>query len=613
MRSLRQKFSIVYLCLVIIIALVGMISVFNFYGLTMTIDGLMTDNYTSLKIINNMIESLERQDSAILTYTSGNRELGLKTFNSSIDKFLMWYYRAENNITEVGERDLVTQIKEHYMIYINSFDELKNMSNEVDQEQMMEYYTNTINPTFLLLKEDLQALWDINESAMFRNKERTAQNAETSTYLVLMVSLIAAIGGFLISKFFANKFTRPVEQLTESMKQVQAGNLDTRIDITSDDEIGQFSQEFNKMTERLMSFEHSTLGKVLMEKSRSLAIVRSIADPLMVLDNDYKILLVNKAFEDIFQTQESQAYRKHFLEIVRMSELYDYISSIVSGQDIQFKESTFYHESNNAHYYFNVTLTQVEDIESKMNGVVVLFQNVTELKKLERMKTNFISTISHEFKTPLTSIMMGASLLAEYNIGDLNPTQKDVLSTIEEDCQKLANLVDDLLHLAKLQSTKYVYVMELTEIDRIIESAIKPFYHQTKSKEVDLYYCIENDLPKVNVDQERITWVLNNLIGNALKYTKSGDNISITSYLRDDQVYVSIADTGIGIPEEYIDKIFEQFVQVENSDLEVRGTGLGLSIAKEIVHAHDGSIWCESTPNKGSCFTFTLPIPPTKF
>lgn len=598
----------IYLCLVIIIALVGMISVFSFYGLTKTIDGLLTDNYKSLKIINNMIEALERQDSAILTYTSGNLELGLKDFNSNIDKFLMWYYKEQNNVTEAGEKELVAQIKDHYMEYINSFDQLTSMADEKNQEQLMEYYTISIHPIFLLLKDDLQALWDLNETAMFHGKERTAQNAQTSTYLVLTVSLIAAVGGFLVSKFFANKFTRPVEQLTESMKEVQAGNLDTRIDIVSDDEIGQLSREFNKMTDRLLSFERSTLGKVMMEKSKSLAIVRSIADPLMVLDNEYKIILVNKAFEDIFQTQEVKAYKKHFLEIVKISELYDYISSILSGDDMQNKENIFYHESNNTYYYFNVIINKVKDIESKMNGIVVLFQNVTELKELEKMKTNFISTISHEFKTPLTSVMMGASLLADCNIGSLNETQKDVLSSVEEDCQKLANLVDDLLHLAKLESAKYVYDMAPAEIDRIIKNAIKPFYQQAESKAVELYYSIEQDLPKVYVDQERITWVLNNLIVNALKYTKSGDKISIIAYIQDDMIHVAIEDTGIGIPEEYVNKIFEQFVQVENSDLEIRGTGLGLSIAKEIVHAHGGTIWCESTLDEGSCFTFTLPI-----
>jgi PAS domain S-box-containing protein len=497
------------------------------------------------------------------------------------------------------------------MKYINSFYQLTSMVDETNQEQIMEYYTTAIHPTFLLLKEDLQALWDMNETAMFRGKARTTQNAQTSTYLVLIVSLIAAMGGFMISKFFANKFTRPVELLTESMKEVQAGNLDTRIDVPSNDEIGQLSREFNKMTERLMSFERSTLGKVMMEKNKSLAIVRSIADPLMVLDNDYKIILVNKAFEDIFLTQEIHAYKKHFLEIVRMSELYDYISSMLSGDAMQYKENIFYHESNDTHYYFNVIINKVKDIESKMNGIVVLFQNVTELKELERMKTNFISTISHEFKTPLTSIMMGTSLLVDCNIGSLNATQKDVLSSVEEDCQKLANLVDDLLHLAKLESTKYVYDMVSSEIDIIIKNAIKPFYQHAKGKAVDLFYSVAQNLPSVYVDQERITWVLNNLISNALKYTKSGDKISLTAYIQDDKVHVSIEDTGIGIPEEYVNKIFEQFVQVENSDLEIRGTGLGLSIAKEIVHAHGGIIWCESTLDEGSCFTFTLPISTT--
>ncbi len=608
MKSLRKKFSAIHFYLVIIIVLVGMISVFNLYGLTKTIEGLMTDNYASLKIINNMIEALERQDSAILSYTSGDRDHSLKVFNSNKDRFLLWYGKEQNNITEKGEKELVSQIEYHYKDYISSFDKLISMSENASQEQIMGYYFATINSTFMLLKENLQSLWDLNETAMFSGKALTVQNAETSTFLVLIVSLVAAVGSFLVSNFFANKFTRPIEHLTETIKHVQAGNLDTQIDVTSDDEIGHLSNEFNKMTERLLLFEHSTLGKVMMEKNRSLAIVKSIADPLMVLDTDYKIILVNKAFEDIFRAHEMQIYNNHFLEIVKISKLYDYISSVLSCQDVQYKENTFYYESQNAHYYFNVIVNKVEDIESNMSGIVVLFQNVTELKELERMKTNFISTISHEFKTPLTSIMMGTGLLEEWNIGYLNPTQKEVISSMEEDCHKLSDLVDELLHLSKLESAEYVYDMEVSTIDSIINTSIKPFYQQAKTKEIGLHYSIEKDLPTVFVDKEKITWVLNNLISNALKYTKSGDTISIVAFFQDHKIHVSITDTGIGIPKEYLSKIFDQFVQVENSDLEVRGTGLGLYISKEIVHAHGGNIWCESIPNKGSSFTFTLPI-----
>ncbi|MTI56708.1 ATP-binding protein [Geosporobacter ferrireducens] len=608
MKNLRQKFSIIYLCLVIMIAILGIVSVLNFYNLSKTIDGLMTDNYESLKIINNMIEALERQDSAILTYTSGNRELGLNDFNANIDKFLMWYYKEQNNITEAGERELVDQIKEHYMKYINAFHQLSELSDEKNQTYIMEYYTTVIHPIFLLLKDDLQTLWDINETAMFRGKARTTENAQTSTYLILFTSVIAAVGGFFTSRFFANKFTRPVEHLTKSMKEVQAGNLDTRIDVVSDDEIGQLSAEFNKMTEKLLLFERSTLGEVMMEKSKSLAIIKSIADPLMVLDNDYRILVVNKAFESVFQAKETQVHKKHFLEIVRMSELYDYISSILSESNTQHKENIFYLEFGKEHYYFNIIVNKVKDIESKMNGIVVLFQNVTELKELEKMKTNFISTISHEFKTPLTSIMMGTSLLTDCTLGKLNTAQKNVLSSMEEDGQRLANLVDDLLYLSKLESARFVYDMLPAEIDSIIKSTIKPFYIQAANKKIDLQYSVEQKLPKVCVDQEKITWVLNNLIGNAIKYTKANDIISIQVYKQNDKVYISVKDTGIGIPEEYLDRIFEQFVQVENSDLEIRGTGLGLSIAKEIVTAHGGEIWCESMLDAGSCFTFTLPV-----
>ena len=198
--------------------------------------------------------------------------------------------------------------------------------------------------------------------------------------------------------------------------------------------------------------------------------------------------------------------------------------------------------------------------------------------------------------------------MLDENIGALNPKQKEIIETIEEDGNRLTALVINLLQLIKIESDKSLFNFVPCSIVGIIDDCYKNFYEQAGNNDVNLYYEMDENLPKIKVDSEKITWVLNNLVSNALKFTNAGDEICIIAYADKTNIYVSVKDTGIGIPEQYLNKIFDKFVQVERHDYETRGTGLGLAIAKEIVEAHGGTIKCESKLDEGSIFTFTLPL-----
>jgi signal transduction histidine kinase len=204
--------------------------------------------------------------------------------------------------------------------------------------------------------------------------------------------------------------------------------------------------------------------------------------------------------------------------------------------------------------------------------------------------------------------MIGTSLISNQNIGSLNEKQNQIINTIKEDGERLSDLINDLLQLSKIQSNKSIFEMKPNSIEDIILTSVKTFLDQAQNKGVDLSYTIENDLPEVNVDFEKMTWVINNLISNALKHTGFGDKISIKASINKNKMLISVKDTGIGIPQEYQEKIFDKFVQVSEYDSETSGSGLGLAIAKEIVEAHDGEIWCESNLGSGSTFIFTLPL-----
>lgn len=612
-KTLKGKITLVYLTLVITIGIVGICSVMNLYNLKNSIDGLMTDNYKSINASNNMAEALEKQDLVIISSIYANNQKAIDEFYKESDEFFKWYNIEANNITESGERDLVNQLGKQYLEYVKRFSQLQITRSNYDLNQAIDYYNKEVIQATMDIRKTLNDLIKVNESSMLISKDRVTNYAEDSMYIVLALSVFAVISGFVFSRYYINKTLKPISLLTNTIKRVKEGDLNQEAPVVSQDEIGIMAQEFNKMTKRLYEFERSTLGKIIQERNKTLAIVKSSSTPLIVLDTNYKILLLNDAFENFFAIEEKEVINRHFLEAVRDGEIFDYITT--ACKDInelnQHKEKIIKIKNKDENYYFNVVVTPVSDSVNalKISGVVVLFQDVTGLKELENMKTEFVSTVSHEFKTPLTSLMIGTSMLKDEGLGELNDKQKEIIDTINDDLNKLLSLVNDLLRLSKIEHDKSIFNMNYCNVKTIIQSSVKEFLNQAESKKIDLYYDIDKDLPQIYGDAEKLTWVINNLISNALRYTEQGDEIFIRSYKSDRKIYIYVKDSGIGIPEEYLDKVFEKFIQIKSSDGESKGTGLGLAIAKQIIEIHKGEIWCESVLGEGSEFNISLPIP----
>lgn len=609
-KTLKGKITLVYIFLVIMIAVLGITSVFSFYILSKAINGLMVDNYKSIHSASNMLDTLEAQNIAMLD-SIHNGEASVVAFYKNSNEFYKWFYIGSNNVTESGEKDYIKKIESSYLSYMEMFTKLQSIKTTMGEKSAKEYYNSSLLPLYNELKTDLKGLSTLNEEAMFKSKDRVTNNSLRLMYISLILFSISVILGFLAARFYINKLLKPIDLLTETIKSVKEGDLKQEAPIVYDDEIGHLAKEFNNMTKRLDEFEHSTKGVLLAEKNKSLSIVKSISDPLVVLDNSYKVILLNKACEEIFTIIEDKVLNKHFLEVIRDGEIYDYIVSICNSANEEHKEKIIYIQNNEMNYYFNIIVKTMQDTNGNINGVVVLFQNVTQLKQLENVKTDFMATISHELKTPLTSIMMGVSLLEDTNVGELNNRQKRVMENIKEGGERLSILINDLLQLSKIQSDRAIFNIESYSIEDIIENCTESFYNQATEKEVNLHYRVDENLPHIDIDQEKITWVINNLVSNALKHTDSGDDILISAHAKNNYMYICVKDTGYGIPPEYLDRIFDRFIQIKEYNSEAEGIGLGLSIAKDIVEAHGGKIWCESQPGSGSKFIFTLPLKET--
>jgi len=290
--------------------------------------------------------------------------------------------------------------------------------------------------------------------------------------------------------------------------------------------------------------------------------------------------------------------------------MFDYIKqSMESGKppNIEEKQNVFTIEKEETRCHYQFSITPVHGKKGLLIGVVLVLRDVTRLTELDRLKSEFVMTASHELRTPLTSIALGIDLLMEGGRRKLDEKEQKLLSAAHEDINRLKILVNNLLDLSKIEAGKMEMEFTHFPVGLIFEKVVSVFKTQAEEKGVNLSYHSPEQISKVKGDLDKIIWVLTNLISNALHYTSKGGHIYLSAEPFLSYIQISVRDDGPGIPFEYQSKVFDKFVQIKSGQV-LGGSGLGLAISKEIVRAHGGTIWVDSSPGKGSTFTFTLSI-----
>jgi PAS domain S-box-containing protein len=596
-------------------ALTALWSVRNFATLSRSIDNIMRDNYRSVVAAQNMMVALERQDSSILSYLFTDDENTLFSFKENQVEFLKWSGTAEDNITEKGEKEVISAIHQNYIQFLNKVRILNNIQVSNMPEEAKDYYFEEVFPLFEEVKELCRNLQIINQNAMLDLKDKahkTAQNAINSTVTIAILTMI--IGGSL-AWIFINRIIQPIHVLIDKVKKIAEGDYSQRIDVTGGGEISELACEFNIMAEKLSSFDQLNIERLMKEKKKSEAIVDSISEGIIVTDMNHKITLVNKYAEKIFEIDEKKSLDRHFLEVVKYENIFGLIQEaecIEKRKKINLPGEVIIslkQEGRTNHY--RILALPIRHQVEEFIGTVTLIQDITKLKEIDDMKSEFVSTVSHEFRTPLTSISMGVGLLLEEVPGSLTDNQKELIEAMKEDQERLTSLVSDLLDLSRIESGKIQMDIVSNDTEKIIVKSVKTFEKQAKDNNIHLAYQLEENLPPVRADFNKVTWVMTNLIGNALRYTPTDGSgrILIEGKQTGNTVLVSVTDNGIGIPYEYRKKIFEKFVQVKDEQGHTTGgSGLGLAICKEIIQAHGGHIWVKSKIGEGSTFYFTLAV-----
>lgn len=598
-----------YGVVIALVIFVGGWGVVNIKRLGRASEAILQENYRSIQASEKMIDAMERQDSATLLVMLGRTEEGLEQFRTNQVTFLEWLGRAKDNITISGEKQTLTNLETHYKDYLAAFSQIRELQLTQNQAPVA-YYYQTVLPAFELVRESCVELRELNQKTMVTASQETQLISRQAIWSMTAAGFTAAGLGLAFSLILSNRLIRPLQEMSLAAARVSEGNYDLTLNVKSHDELGSLAQEITTMSNKLKAFHHLNVGKVIAEKQRSEAIIRSIGDGLVVVDAEFKIIAINPSAAKILQTDTQQAIGHHFLDITNKQELYQLIKTTAqTGKAPQLDEnqSIIASEEESKTHYYKLAITPVTTEEKWVLGVVILLQNVTKLKELDSLKSEFVATASHELRTPLTGMAMSINLLLETAQEKLSEREQELLQAAGEDVERLRALVSDLLDLSKIESGRIEMDFAPIGASLLLERAVSTLKIQAQEKNIELIQQkLDNERGQVKADPNKIIWVLTNLISNALRYTKPGGRIEISAKERSDWVYLSVADNGAGIPLEYQGKIFDKFVQVK-TDQTVGGSGLGLTICKEIVHAHGGTIWVESTVGQGTKFTFTLP------
>lgn len=417
--------------------------------------------------------------------------------------------------------------------------------------------------------------------------------------------------GLIFSLFLGYRvsvnITKPIKEITYAASRVASGELGKRVNISGKDEVGVLADSINDMASKL----NDTILSLKDKNIKLEAIMSSVVNGIIAIDSRERILFINPVAAKLLNIAEEDVVGKHLLQVVRSNAIDNYLKELLKGKSFFDTElSIDYPEERVLKLYAN-PIKQLD--KSGIAGIIITIQDITELRKLERMRTEFVANVSHELKTPLTSIKGFAETLKNGAIEDKEDAVR-FLDIIEAEADRLYRLISDILSLSELEQKKTKTVSEKIKIDKIVKDVLSMLKGQADKKDIELTSKVQEDIKSPVGDPDKLKQMLINLVDNALKYTPEKGRVSVEAYNGTDShgkdgIVIKVSDNGIGIPKQHIPRLFERFYRVDKArSRKLGGTGLGLAIVKHIVILFEGEIDVKSEVGKGTVFAITLPV-----
>ncbi|OFX21134.1 MAG: hypothetical protein A2033_07635 [Bacteroidetes bacterium GWA2_31_9] len=604
--KLRFGLGFVFLFMIII----GFMGSFYIKKLAYESDAIMKDNYKSVQNAKHLIQSLEKieQIQTDIIFKDIDINSTSKIYNDEIGKCEKYILEAESNITENKELEQVIDLRNNYdtlqKFFLNSL-----VTHKID---IADYITQ-LRPRFRNVNDIIYRISEINMEAIVRKTTHTKNTADSVFMYLVIISSIC----ILITLWFIVKFPRyianPLRKIIKSIKEISNKNYEERLDFKSNDELNDLTIEFNLMAQKLDEYEHSNYANLLFEKKRIESIINNIHDAIIGLNEDKVILFANNTAYQLLKLSENELIGRIVTDVASTNKLmYELIEDLyIENTDEIDLKNLIKINNNDKEIYYNKEIIEVLSQETDINkqksiGYLIILKNFTKYHELDEAKTNFIATISHELKTPISTIRMCSRLLEDSRIGNMNEEQLNLIKNIKDDTERLIKITDELLDLSQIETGHIKLNFQPESPLKIINYAIETLKFQAQQKKITIETEFENNIPLIYTDIEKTTWVLINLIGNAIRYSTENSKIIVKSESKKKFVIFHIIDNGKGIPKKYKDKIFEKFFKIPDSPNS--GSGLGLAICKEFIMKQKGEIWEESIEGHGSTFSFTIPI-----
>lgn len=560
-----------------LIIILALFSIKQINLLSTASENILRDNKETLGYTRNMLKALSEIDK--------NQDEVLNTFE-------VYLLKQKSNITEVGENELTEKLSMNFNLL------KRNLSDESAKANLQVVL-------FEIMNINLQAI----ESKNFFAKE----TAHKSIFIISTMSLFCFIIALILFLKLPGNISNPIKELISSIKKIAVNDYTQRVNFVGYNELGELAVSFNTMASKLEEYNNSNVAKLLTEKKITETLINNIHYPIIGFDTTKKINLVNDEFIKVSGLSYSCLVGNNIFELASENDLISQIiidgsnnKAISSNED---SNTRIHLEMHGKDFYFEkeiqeISLANQVDTRGHLMGYVVILKNVTKYMELDLAKTNFIATVSHELKTPVSAIKFSLQLLENEKTGLLNQEQHELIKSCEEDTNNLLKIISELTNLAQVETGNIQLNIAPVNINDILKYAINTTKSVANQKNINFEIDLPSDIPKVIADKEKTAWVLTNIISNAIRYSCENSKISISALHVENKVRLLIKDFGRGIESQYISRVFDRYFTVPGTKKE--GSGLGLAISKEFIEAQGGEISLESELGIGSTFSIVL-------
>ena len=572
--KLRSKLSLGIGILFTLILIQGIQSIRYVRHLSVSSKEILSDNYNSVHYVSEMLRSLDRfsQDSA------SRRTL--------IEALTL----QQQNITEINERQVTSALEE----------KVGRLNDSISGEEVQQ------------IRNDLYRIMELNMGSILAKSRGMESSADEAVRWISVIAILCVLLAALFLLYFPSIVLLPIDKLKQGIVQIANHNYDQRLDFGNNRELRGVAESFNTMAQKLSQYRRSSLDRLMTEKMRIEAIVNSLHEPIIGLDSERNILFMNDEAFSILNLKRGNVIGRNAAEIAINNDLLRrLIRELYSNRESDGPHEPLKIYADNKESYFqmdNIPLytNAVGEQERNFIGNLIILNNVTKYKELDSAKTNFISTVSHEMKTPISSILMSLQLLGDARLGSLNDEQKQLVGSIKESSDRLLDITGELLNLTQVESGKLQLHPKIVKPIELIDYAVKATH--VLAERFHCYVEVEypEKISKLFVDNEKIAWVVTNLLSNAIHHSPENARIIVGAKQHDNWVDIYVQDFGRGIDPRYHKSIFDRYFRVPGT--KTQGSGLGLAISKEFVDAHNGRIFVESEVGKGSRFTISLRV-----